>query len=306
MATEDLSRRYQDLELVAEPGRPRGALRRSAYGRRCGAQRSPRNRERSGSGRRRLRAGGRLVYVGAGTSGRIGVQDGAELPPTFNWPDEKVVYLMAGGDDALLRAVENAEDTVEDGVGRIRAANVGEKDVVIGVAASGTTPFTVAALKEATSRGAVTVGVSNNPDTPILSVSTHPILVETGEEIVAGSTRMKAGTAQKVVLNLLSTLIMIRLGRVYRGLMVQMRATNAKLRRRSEIMVTQITGCEEKTARDALSQADGDVKVASLIVFGVDRPLAEVILARSGDNLRTALADVANGPKPAQPEPQDG
>jgi N-acetylmuramic acid 6-phosphate etherase len=306
MATEDLSRRYQDLDswpsldvlgALYEGQLTAVAAVRSAL---------PAIANAAEAAVERLRAGGRLVYVGAGTSGRIGVQDGAELPPTFNWPDEKVVYLMAGGDDALLRAVENAEDSVEDGVGRIRAANVGEKDVVIGVAASGTTPFTVAALKEATSRGAVTVGVSNNPDAPILSVSTHPILVETGEEIVAGSTRMKAGTAQKVVLNLLSTLVMIRLGRVYRGLMVQMRATNAKLRRRSEIMVTQITGCEEKTARDALSQADGDVKVASLIVFGVDRPLAEVILARSGDNLRTALADVANGPKPAQPEPQDG
>jgi N-acetylmuramic acid 6-phosphate etherase len=131
-------------------------------------------------------------------------------------------------------------------------------------------------------------------------VCTHPILVETGEEVVAGSTRMKAGTAQKIVLNLLSTLVMIRLGRVYRGLMVHMRTTNAKLRRRSELMVAQITGCEEATAIDALSQADGDVKIASLIVFGVDRPLAEAILARSGDNLRIALADVAAGPRPAE------
>jgi len=172
--------------------------------------------------------------------------------------------------------------------------------VVIGVAASGTTPFTVAALKEATGRGAVTIGLSNNDGAPILTVCTHPILAETGEEVVAGSTRMKAGTAQKIVLNLLSTLVMIRLGRVYRGLMVHMRTTNAKLRRRSEIMVAQITGCEEATAIDALAQADGDVKIASLIVFGVDRPLAEAILARSGDSLRVALADVASGPRPAE------
>jgi N-acetylmuramic acid 6-phosphate etherase len=248
----------------------------------------------------KLRNGGRLVYVGAGTSGRIGVQDGAELPPTFNWPDDKVVFLMAGGEEALLKAVENAEDSVEDGVARIRHAEVGADDVVIGVAASGTTPFTVAALKEATERGAVTIGMSNNDGAPILSVCTHPILAETGEEVVAGSTRMNAGTAQKIVLNLLSTLVMIRLGRVYRGLMVQMRTTNAKLRRRSEIMVAQITGCEEATAIDALAQADGDVKIASLIVFGVDRPLAEAILARSGDSLRVALADVAAGPRPAE------
>jgi N-acetylmuramic acid 6-phosphate etherase len=306
MATEDLSRRYQDLDSwpsldvlgalyegqLAAVAAVRAALPAIAAAAEAAVD--------------RLRAGGRLVYVGAGTSGRIGVQDGAELPPTFNWSDEKVVFLMAGGEGALLKAVENAEDMVDDGIGRIRGADVGPNDVVIGVAASGTTPFTVAALREATSRGAMTIGISNNPDTPVLSASTHPILVETGEEVVAGSTRMKAGTAQKVVLNLLSTLVMIRLGRVYRGLMVHMRATNAKLRRRSEIMVTQITGCEESTAIEALSQADGDVKIASLIVFGVDRPLAEAILARSNDNLRVALADVANGPRPPDAEPRDG
>jgi len=245
-----------------------------------------------------LRGGGRLIYVGAGTSGRIGVQDGAELPPTFNWPDDRVVFLMAGGEGALLRAVENAEDSVDDGRVRIREAQVGPSDVVVGVAASGTTPFTVAALQEATALGAQTIGLSNNAGAPILTVCTHPILVETGEEVVAGSTRMKAGTAQKIVLNLFSTLVMIRIGRVYRGLMVHMRATNAKLRRRAEIMVAQITGCSYKAAVEALSQADGDVKTAALIAFGVDRPFAEEILARNDDNLRLALADVARGPQP--------
>ncbi len=240
-----------------------------------------------------LRGGGRLVYVGAGTSGRIGVQDGAELPPTFNWPDERVVYLMAGGEGALLRAVENAEDSVEDGTARIRRARVGPTDVVIGVAASGTTPFTVAALREATALGAHTIGVSNNAGAPILAACTHPILVETGEEVVAGSTRMKAGTAQKIVLNLFSTLVMIRLGRVYRGLMVHMRATNAKLRRRAEIMVAQITGCSEAAAVEALAQADGDLKIASLIIHGADRAAAEAILARNDDNLRFALKEIA-------------
>ena len=252
----------------------------------------------------RLRAGGRLVYVGAGTSGRIGVQDGAELPPTFNWPDDKVVYMMAGGDGALLRAVENAEDDVNAAVARIREAAVGPHDVVIGVAASGTTPFTVAALREAAARGALTIGVSNNEGVPLLEICRHPILAETGEEVIAGSTRMKAGTAQKIVLNLLSTLVMIRLGRVYRGLLVHMRATNAKLRRRGEIMVAQITGCEDRTAVDAMAEAGGDVKIASLIVYGVDRAFAEEILARNGDNLRLALADVARGPQP--PEPRGG
>lgn len=238
----------------------------------------------------RLRRGGRLVYVGAGTSGRIGVQDGTELPPTFNWPDDRVVYLIAGGEGAIMKAVENAEDSVEEGVAGIRAAGIGPNDVVIGVAASGKTPFTIAALEEARSRGAQTIGISNNAGAPILAISSHPVLAETGEEVIAGSTRMKAGTAQKIILNLLSSLIMVRLGRVYRGLMVDMRATNAKLRRRSEVMVAQITGCDDATAVEALRQADGDMKLAALIALGIDASEARAALARSDGNLRKALA----------------
>jgi len=238
----------------------------------------------------RLRRGGRLIYVGAGTSGRIGVQDGTELPPTFNWPDDKLVYLIAGGQGALLKAVEDAEDSVEQGTAGIRASGVGPDDVVIGVAASGRTPFTIAALQEARTRGAQTIGISNNPGAPILDACSHPILADTGEEVIAGSTRMKAGTAQKVILNLLSTLIMVRLGRVYRGLMVHMRATNAKLRRRSEIMVSQITGCDDATAIESLRRANGDMKLASLIALGIDPSEAQGALTRSDGNLREALS----------------
>jgi N-acetylmuramic acid 6-phosphate etherase len=293
MATEHRSTRYEDLDswpsLDALSALYEGQLSAVAAVRNA----LPAIASAAEAAVGRLREGGRLVYVGAGTSGRIGVQDGAELPPTFNWPDTRVVYAIAGGEGALLRAVENAEDSVEDGIAQMRRAEIGPRDVVIGVAASGTTPFTVAALEEATARGAQTVGLSNNPGAPLLAACTHPILVETGEEVVAGSTRMKAGTAQKIVLNLFSTLVMIRLGRVYRGLMVHMRATNAKLRRRSEIMVAQITGCSEAAAAEATARADGDVKIASLLVFGVDRAFAEEILARNGDNLRLALADIA-------------
>lgn len=239
----------------------------------------------------RLRRGGRLVYVGAGTSGRIGVQDGTELPPTFNWPDDKLVYLIAGGDRAIMKAVENAEDSVEEGAAGIRNNDIGPNDVVIGVAASGTTPYTIAALKEAASRGAQTIGISNNPQAPILESCSHPILADTGEEVIAGSTRMKAGTAQKVILNLLSSLIMVRMGRVYRGLMVNMRATNAKLRRRSEIMVRQITDCSEAVAADAIRQADGDLKAAVLIAMGASAGEAHGALERNDGNLRQALAD---------------
>ena len=242
-----------------------------------------------------LQRGGRLVYVGAGTSGRIGVQDGAELPPTFDWPDDKLVFAMAGGEGAFLRAVENAEDSTTEGSAIIVNAAVNTDDVVIGLAASGTTPFTIAALRGARERGAVTIGLANNRGAPLLEACSHPILVETGEEVVAGSTRMKAGTSQKIVLNLLSTLIMIRLGRVYRGMMVHMRATNAKLRRRAEIMVARITGCTEAEAADALAQGDGSVKLAAIMVKGIARAEAEALLDRHGGNLRSAFGELEAG-----------
>ncbi|MFL4990379.1 MAG: N-acetylmuramic acid 6-phosphate etherase, partial [Microvirga sp.] len=158
------------------------------------------------------------------------------------------------------------------------------------------TPFTIAALKEAAVRGAQTIGISNNPDTPILEACSHPILADTGEEVIAGSTRMKAGTAQKIILNLLSTLIMVRLDRVYRGLMVNMRATNAKLRRRSEIMVSQITDCDDATAIEAMRQSDGDLKMAVLIALGAGPAEARGALERNGGNLRKALADFSKSP----------
>src|SRR5262245_8523570 len=148
----------------------------------------------------RLRRQGRLVYAGAGTSGRLAVQDGAELMPTFSWPHERLVLLMAGGQDALVRSVEGAEDEIEHAIRQVRRHGVSAKDVLIAVAASGTTPFTLACLREAKQRGALTVGIANNPCTAILSEADHPILLDTGAEPIAGSTRLKAGTAQKITL----------------------------------------------------------------------------------------------------------
>lgn len=235
---------------------------------------------------------GRLLYVGAGTSARIGVQDGVELPPTFNWPGERLGFAIAGGDAAILQAVEDAEDSNTDGAAWIAQANVGADDVVIGLSASGTTPFTVAALNAARERGAVAVGVANNPDTPILQTCTHPILIDTGQEAIAGSTRMKAGTAQKIVLNLFSTLVMIRLGRVYRGRMIAMRATNRKLRERGVAMVAQLAGCDLDAAARAMAGADGDIKLAVLVAAGVMRQEAERLLAQNGGNLRRVVADL--------------
>jgi N-acetylmuramic acid 6-phosphate etherase len=237
----------------------------------------------------RLRRGGRLVYCGAGTSARIGVQDGAELLPTFNWPGNKVAFVIAGGEKALLRAVENAEDSTEDGCNQITELGVGPDDVVLGIAASGNTPFTVAAVEAARGQGALTIGIANNSGSRLLSASDHPILIETGAEAVAGSTRLKAGTAQKIVLNLFSTAVMIQLGRVYRGLMVDMRPTNAKLRQRAEQMVVKLTGCESGVAADALLRAGRDVKLAVLVVQGMSVDDARALIGQSRGNLRAAL-----------------
>jgi len=238
---------------------------------------------------------GRLIFVGAGTSGRVAIQDGAELPPTFNWPSGRLAYVMAGGMGALVNSVEGAEDDSVDAVEQMDRIGVNPADVVIGLAASGMTPFTVAALRRATDLGAITIGVANNPDTPLLEVVNHPILLATGVEVVAGSTRMKAGTSQKVALNLLSTAIMIRLGRIYRGMMVHMRPTNIKLRRRAELMVARIADCDRGAAADALKQADGDIKLASMIAMDIPPMTARDLLARHNGNLRAALAAVPLG-----------
>jgi N-acetylmuramic acid 6-phosphate etherase len=240
----------------------------------------------------RLRRGGRLIYAGAGTSGRIGAQDGAELTPTFDWPPEQIALVIAGGEGALLRSMENAEDSAAAGAARMEEIDVGADDVVLGLAASGATPFTLAAVKTARQRGALTVGVANNPGSDLLHVCDHPILLETGEEPIAGSTRLKAGTAQKVALNLFSTLAMVRLGRVYRGLMVDMRATNEKLRRRSIQMVAAIADCEEDVAAAALTQALGDVRLAALIAGGVEGGAARALLDKHEGNLRAAMAEL--------------
>jgi N-acetylmuramic acid 6-phosphate etherase len=240
-------------------------------------------------------AGGRLIYAGAGTSGRIGVQDGAELPPTFDWPTERLVLLMAGGDQAFTRSIENAEDDREAAIAAVERHRVGPKDVLLGIAASGNTPFTVAAIAAARARGALTIGIVNSPGGTLLAACEHPILVETGAEALAGSTRLQAGTAQKVVLNLFSTLLMVRLGRVHRGLMVDMQARNAKLRLRAIRMLRELTADEDPQPPEAdliaaLEASGGRVKTAVLVLRGLDRGAAESLLRRHGGKLRVALA----------------
>jgi N-acetylmuramic acid 6-phosphate etherase len=240
----------------------------------------------------RLMVGGRLIYAGAGTSGRLAVQDGAELMPTFSWPPERLLLLIAGGHEALLQAVEGAEDESEHALALIKSHEVSADDVLIAAAASGTTPFTLACLRGAKQAGALTVGIANNRATPLLSESDHPILLETGPEPIAGSTRMKAGTAQRIALNLLSSLLMIRLGHVYEGLMVDVQATNNKLVKRRVDMVTQLTGRSGKDAQDALARAEGSVKLAVLLLHGCRPEEAKALLDGCGGKLRVALTEL--------------
>lgn len=238
----------------------------------------------------RLADGGRLIYVGAGTSGRIAAQDAAELPPTFNWPYERAVPVMAGGERALLRAAEGAEDNTEAARQALRDLAVGRNDVVIALAASGRTPFPIAALEYAREVGALGIGIFNNSGSRLGEVSDIPILLETGPEFIAGSTRMKAGTAQKAALNALSTGIMIRLGYVYRGKMVEMRLSNAKLQERAEKMVTELTGAGAPAIRDALAQAGGRISLAVVMLTkSLSATDAERVLKAAKDNLREAL-----------------
>ena len=295
MATEDVDPRFADLDAWALGSAMEaiweGQLAAvAAVGRALPAIVAATEAAKDALGER-----GRLVYVGAGTSGRVAVQDGAELTPTFAWPRQRLRFIIAGGEGALVTSVEGAEDDIDDAIKRINAVQLTGHDVVIAVAASGTTPFTHAALVEARRQDAVTIGVANNPGAPLLNSAAYPVLVETGHELIAGSTRMKAGTAQKVVLNLISTGIMLRLGRVYRGMMVNMQVTNAKLKRRAEAMVARIADCSEAEAASALEQARGDIKIAALLVLGYDGTDAANILARYKGNLRRVFAELAHG-----------
>ncbi|HEX7001422.1 MAG TPA: N-acetylmuramic acid 6-phosphate etherase, partial [Trueperaceae bacterium] len=236
----------------------------------------------------RLREGGRLVYVGAGTSGRLGVQDAAELAPTFGFED--VVLLMAGGGGAQSQAKEGAEDDVDAARREVEAAGIGPADVVVGVAASGRTPYTVAAVEHARERGAFTVAIANNPGTPLLSAAEVAVLLDTGPEVLAGSTRLAAGTAQKAALNALSTAAMVRLGGAYDNLMVAMRPLNAKLIERAARIVAQAAGSSQEEAVQLLEAAGGDMRLA--IVMGVAGASAEAsakALEENGGLVRAAI-----------------
>ena len=240
----------------------------------------------------RMAQGGRLVYVGAGTPGRIGVLDASECPPTFSTPPELVFAIMAGGPGAIVTPVEGAEDDADGGAAAIDDAKIGPLDTVIGIASSGRTPFVVAAVRRARERGALSIGLSCNADTVLSATAEHGIEVEVGPEVLSGSTRLKSGTAQKLVLNMFSTIVMVRQGKAYGNLMVDVKATNHKLRERAMRMVQTITEVDRAEAETALIATGFDVKLASItLVRGEDTSSARARLARADGRLRAALEE---------------
>lgn len=246
----------------------------------------------------RLERGGRLVYAGAGTSGRLGVLDATELTPTFSWPPERAVPLIAGGERAIRHAVEGAEDDDAAGYRDVQAAQLGPDDVLIGIAASGTTPYVLGALSAGREAGALTIALANNPGAPLLDAANHGILLDTGPEIISGSTRLKAGTSQKIALNTLSSAIMVRLGKVYGNLMVDVRATNKKLEGRAVRLVQHATAAGAEEAAQALAQAGGSVKTAMVMLkLGIGAEEAAARLQRAGGHARRALETVEGGGK---------
>ncbi|GAA2223184.1 N-acetylmuramic acid 6-phosphate etherase [Streptomyces amakusaensis] len=249
----------------------------------------------------RMARGGRLVYAGAGTPGRLGVLDASECPPTFNTGPGEVVGLIAGGPTAVVRAAEGAEDSPELAAADLDALRIGPDDTVVGISASGRTPYAVGAVVRARALGALTVGLSCNANSPLAAAADHGIEVVTGPELLTASTRLKAGTAQKLVLNMISTITMIRLGKTYGNLMVDLRASNEKLRARSRRIVSLATGAGETEIEAALTATGGEVKNAILTLLGaVDAPTAARLLAENGGHLRAALNSAPAASAPAE------
>lgn len=239
---------------------------------------------------KQLKKGGRIVYTGAGTSGRLGVLDAAECPPTFGTPKEQVVALIAGGERAFTEAIEGSEDSVEMGQKDLENIQLSDKDVVVGLAASGRTPYVIGALEYANEVGAPTVAIACNKNSEIGAVASIAIEAAPGPEVLTGSTRLKAGSTQKMILNMLSTLSMVGIGKVYQNLMVDVQQTNKKLVARAESIVMKATGANQETARQTLKESDGEVKVAIIIILlNTDKETAVNKLEESEGHIRKAL-----------------
>ena len=239
----------------------------------------------------RMRAGGRLLYVGAGTSGRLGLLDSVELHPTFSWPRERAVALLAGGAGAMFQAVEGAEDDRAQGAADLQTLAPTPRDVVLLLAASGGTPYALGACEAARAAGALTVGIANNPGAPLLAAAEIAVLLDTGPEVISGSTRLKAGTAQKIALNTFSSSLMVRQHKTYGPLMVDLRATNAKLVKRALALTVRATGAGEDEARTALAASGASVKLAIVMLkAGVNATEAERLLDAADGSVDGALA----------------
>ncbi len=237
--------------------------------------------------------GGRLIYMGAGTSGRLGILDASECPPTYGTPHEMVVGLIAGGEQAIRRAVENAEDSKDFGKQDLIDLKLQSKDIVVGLAASGRTPYVIGGLEYAKSCGCMTAGISCNPNSPITATANIGISPIVGPEVITGSSRMKAGTAQKLVLNMITTASMIKIGKVYGNLMVDVEATNAKLVERQKRIVMEATGVTKDEAVDTLALSGGNCKLAIFIILsGLDPAKAKSVLDKHKGFIRKALKDI--------------
>lgn len=291
MDTEDVSDRFAAIDLWRTPSvveallddqLAAAAVCRAAAARIAGAA--------DAAVARLGRGAGRILYSGAGASGRLAVQDGVELYPTFGWPAERLVYLMAGGETALVRSVEGAEDARVEAAEAVAALTPSPDDVLIAVAASGRTPWAIGTAEAARDGGALVIAIANNSGSPLLDLADCPIPLPTGPEVLSGSTRMAAGTAQKIALNALSTAMMIRLGRTYGNLMSHLTSTNAKLGARRLSILRRIVEATEAEAADALDAAGQDIAVAALILSGATPQEARARLAETGGALRPALS----------------
>ncbi|SEB43824.1 N-acetylmuramic acid 6-phosphate etherase [Paramicrobacterium humi] len=290
LATERVNARYRDLDLLTTPELV-AAMNELDRGVADAVATASAEIARAVDGiAERMARGGRLIYVGAGTPGRLGVLDASEIPPTFGTEPDRVVGLIAGGDAAIRTAIEGAEDDADAGRAAVHELAIGEDDSVVGISASGRTPYVVAAVAEARRRGALTIGVACNSGSELGRTAKVAIEVEVGPELVTGSTRLKAGTAQKMVLNMLSTLTMVRLGKTYGNLMVDVRITNEKLRARAERTVRQATDADAETAARTLDAAGGSVKTAILALLA-DCPVpdAAAALETADGRIRVAL-----------------
>ena len=237
-----------------------------------------------------FKKGGRLIYIGAGTSGRLGILDSVECPPTFSVPDDMVIGIIAGGDKAIYKAVEGAEDSDTLSIEDLKKINFNANDILVGIAASGRTPYVISAINYANDLGATTVSVTCNPGAPILSLAKIGICAEVGPEALTGSTRMKSGTAQKLILNMLTTASMIRLGKSYKNLMIDVKASNEKLYARASRIVMQATGCSHELARETLEKTEHCAKLAILmIITGLPHQEAKQLIATHEGFLRAAV-----------------